>query len=198
MRYAVKLGMSLLWTLGPCLLFVPRGALRLGRPRNGGYLALLLLLTVVPPLASHLLVHFGVPGYGFFYVPASGAGGAWDRRMLSCRDIGYEREPSLPDRTRRAGPRLLASQPPSWPVFSSFIRPITTGPAGAAASTSHSPGTRGSAFKRPLPAASPPSGGRRIRESWPPSAGVNETEVVARHGSVLLSPRENQDTSTLR
>ena len=24
-RYAVKLGMALLWTLGPCLLFVPRG-----------------------------------------------------------------------------------------------------------------------------------------------------------------------------
>ena len=70
MRYAVKLGMALLWTLGPCLLFVPRGALRLKQTRSGGYLALLLLLTIAPPLASHLLVHFGVPGYGFFYVPA--------------------------------------------------------------------------------------------------------------------------------
>ena len=69
-RYAVKLGMALLWTLGPCLLFVPRGVLRLRQTRSGGYLALLLILTIAPPLASHLLVHFGVPGYGFFYVPA--------------------------------------------------------------------------------------------------------------------------------
>ena len=33
-------------------------------------LASLLALSVAPALASHLLVHFGVPGYSFHYVPA--------------------------------------------------------------------------------------------------------------------------------
>jgi hypothetical protein len=109
-RYAVKLGMALLWTLGPCLLFVPRGIVRLRQTRSGGYLSLLLLLTVVPPLASHLLVHFGVPGYGFFYVPALlalavlGIGGCSHGETSMMR---YE--PGSPGRTRRAGPRLLAS-----------------------------------------------------------------------------------------
>ena len=70
-RYAVKLGMALVWTLGPALVFVPRGMCRLGRttaqPR---LLAFLLAISVVPVLASHLLVHFGVPGYCFHYIPA--------------------------------------------------------------------------------------------------------------------------------
>ena len=35
-RYGVKLGMALLWTLGPCLAFVPRGMLRLRRLDHGG------------------------------------------------------------------------------------------------------------------------------------------------------------------
>jgi hypothetical protein len=69
-RYAVKLGMALLWTLGPCLLFVPRGARRIVRREDGRFLALLLALSVLLPLGSHLLVHFGVPGYAFHYVPA--------------------------------------------------------------------------------------------------------------------------------
>jgi len=69
-RYAVKLSMALLWTLGPCLLFVPRGIRRLHARENGGFLIFLLSLSVLPALASHLLVHFGVPGYAFHYVPA--------------------------------------------------------------------------------------------------------------------------------
>jgi hypothetical protein len=68
-RYGVKLGIALLWTLGPTLLFVPRGLLRLKR-RRGTYVFLLVSLSVLPALASHLLVHFGVPGYAFHYVPA--------------------------------------------------------------------------------------------------------------------------------
>jgi hypothetical protein len=109
-RYAVKLSMALLWTLGPCLFFVPQGALRLRQTRSGGYLAILLLLTALPPLASHLLVHFGVPGYGFFYVPALlalvvlGIGGCSHGEISTVSS-----EPSWPGRTRRAGPRLLAS-----------------------------------------------------------------------------------------
>ncbi len=69
-RYAVKLGMALLWTLGPCLLFVPRGLRRLRGRENGGFLLFILGLSMMPALASHMLVHFGVPGYAFHYVPA--------------------------------------------------------------------------------------------------------------------------------
>jgi len=69
-RYAVKLGMALLWTLGPCLLFVPRGLRRLRGRADGGFLLLILWLSMMPALASHMLVHFGVPGYAFHYVPA--------------------------------------------------------------------------------------------------------------------------------
>ena len=43
LRYAVKLSMALLWTLGPCLLFVPRGILRLRRRQNGGFLIAIVL-----------------------------------------------------------------------------------------------------------------------------------------------------------
>jgi hypothetical protein len=69
-RYAVKGFMALMFTLGPALLFVPRGAWRLARKPGGGFLALLLGLSVLPALGSHLLVHFGVPGYALHYVPA--------------------------------------------------------------------------------------------------------------------------------
>jgi hypothetical protein len=69
-RYAVKLGMALLWTLGPCLIFVPRGISRVVRRDDGRYLALLLGLSALPAMGSHLLVHFGVPGYAFHYIPA--------------------------------------------------------------------------------------------------------------------------------
>ncbi|MFO0890778.1 MAG: hypothetical protein U0790_16735, partial [Isosphaeraceae bacterium] len=69
-RYSVKLGMALLWTLGPVILAAPRGFLRL-RGREGGVaLSWLLLLSMSLPLLSHLLVHFGVQGYAFHYVPA--------------------------------------------------------------------------------------------------------------------------------
>jgi hypothetical protein len=70
LRYGVKLALALMWTFGPALVFAPRGALRLRRIENGGFLSLLLALSVLPALASHLLVHFGVPGYAFHYVPA--------------------------------------------------------------------------------------------------------------------------------
>jgi hypothetical protein len=84
--------------------------LRLRQTRSGGYLALLLILTIAPPLSSHLLVHFGVPGYGFFYVPALLALavlGIGECSHATTSTMTYE--PSPPDRTRLAGPRLLAS-----------------------------------------------------------------------------------------
>ena len=62
--------MALLWTLGPGLLFVPRGAYRLVVSREVAGSPPLLALSVLPALGSHLLVHFGVPGYAFHYVPA--------------------------------------------------------------------------------------------------------------------------------
>jgi hypothetical protein len=70
LRYAVKALMALIWTLGPGLLVALRGAWRLPRMRGGGFLVVLLGLSVLPALASHLLVHFGVPGYALHYVPA--------------------------------------------------------------------------------------------------------------------------------
>lgn len=69
LRYAVKGVMALLWTLGPGLLLVPFGLVRLRRIGGGASLAALLALSVLPALGSHLLVHFGVPGYSFHYVP---------------------------------------------------------------------------------------------------------------------------------
>ena len=70
LRYTVKLSMALIFTLGPCLLFVPRGLFRLGRSQHGVFLIVILTLSILPALASHLLVHFGSAGYGFHYVPA--------------------------------------------------------------------------------------------------------------------------------
>ena len=70
LRYLVKLAMGLTWTLGPCLLFVPRGAIRVSQLEHGRVLGALLGTSLVPPLLSHLLIHFGVPGYAFHYIPA--------------------------------------------------------------------------------------------------------------------------------
>jgi hypothetical protein len=70
LRYAVKGSMALLWTLGPGLLVVPRGVARLARTDGGHFLAAILALSVAPAVSSHLLIHFGVPGYAFHYVPA--------------------------------------------------------------------------------------------------------------------------------
>jgi hypothetical protein len=70
LRYAVKLGMALVWTLGPALFFVPRGAARLRRLSGGWFLGILMVIAAMPALGSHLLVHFGVAGYSFHYVPA--------------------------------------------------------------------------------------------------------------------------------
>jgi hypothetical protein len=68
-RYAVKLGMALLWTLGPALVFVPRGLRRIARLEHGPFYALAIALAPLPALGSHLLVHFGSAGWCFHYVP---------------------------------------------------------------------------------------------------------------------------------
>jgi Dolichyl-phosphate-mannose-protein mannosyltransferase len=70
LRYAVKLTMALVWTLGPALFFVPRGAARLGRLSGGWIFGSIMALAALPALGSHLLIHFGVAGYCFHYVPA--------------------------------------------------------------------------------------------------------------------------------
>ncbi len=69
-RNGVKIGMALVWTLGPGLIFVPRGVKALRKLDHGTALGLLMLLSVVPALASHLLVQFGVQGWCLHYVPA--------------------------------------------------------------------------------------------------------------------------------
>lgn len=83
LRYVVKMVMALLWTFGPALILVPFGVNRLVRNERGRLLAALLAVSVLPALAYHLLLAFGVPGYAFHYVPALvallaiGAGGAF-------------------------------------------------------------------------------------------------------------------------
>ena len=69
LRYAFKAAMALLLTFGPALLAVPRGLARLARLPGGPRLGGLILLAALPALGMHLLVHFGVPGYAFHYVP---------------------------------------------------------------------------------------------------------------------------------
>ncbi len=69
-RYVVKLGLATLWTFGLALLAVPFGVARLFRGRRDWLLPAILLLSVLPALAFHLTIHFGVPGYVFHYVPA--------------------------------------------------------------------------------------------------------------------------------
>ena len=70
LRYALKLGMALLWTLGPALMFVPRGLSRLRAVENGWFIVVLASISIFPALASHMIIHFGVAGYGFHYLPA--------------------------------------------------------------------------------------------------------------------------------
>lgn len=93
LRYAVKAGMATLWTFGPALLFVPRGAARLLRSGRG-HLAAMIALSVLPPLGFHGLVHFGVVGYAMHYVPA----------LIALIALGVGREPR-PSET--AVPRLI-------------------------------------------------------------------------------------------
>lgn len=96
LRYALKLGMALVWTLGPALLLAPAGVKRLwdGHHDGGRWLLLAMTLAAVPALGLHLLIHFGVPGYAFHYVPAllglaalgagpPGSTGAGDRGVVS-------------------------------------------------------------------------------------------------------------------
>ncbi len=137
-RYSVKLGMALLWTLGPCLFFVPRGMLRLRQRMGGSSLLALLLVSMLPPLASHLLVHFGVPGYAFHYVPALLA--------LSVLGIGGARpalDASGSSGSRRFSKGLLHAWPrprPCSPPCSFSIPPTTIALAGAGVSINHSRG----------------------------------------------------------
>jgi hypothetical protein len=44
--------------------------LRLARIEHPWFLGFLLAISIAPALASHLMIHFGVPGYSFHYVPA--------------------------------------------------------------------------------------------------------------------------------
>jgi hypothetical protein len=103
LRYMVKLGMALIGTLGPALLFVPRGAARLRRNEMGGFLAFVLSLSVAPALSYHLLVHFGLPGYSFHHLPALVA--------LAALGIGRETVPAFGAAPVHSGsgavPRLL-------------------------------------------------------------------------------------------
>ena len=187
-RYAVKLGMALLWTLGPCLLFVPRGLSRIERQENGGFLACLLALSVIPAIGSHLLVHFGVPGYAFHYVPA----------LLALAVMGIGRASSDAAPIGALACSICSISPPlgwprspsSWPASSCSTPPIMISRAGVETSTCRSPGTQGSDCGRLCPTASPRSGGRPTRGSWRERASAggadphrrSETEGSARLG----------------
>ena len=115
-RYAVKLGMALVWTLGPALFLVPRGAARLVRMPRRRFLSMLMALAATPALGSHLFVQFGVAGWSFHYVPA----------LLALAAIGADRSRALgwsasaDDRRSKgtcrwlAGPRA-GGEPPAGP-----------------------------------------------------------------------------------
>jgi len=107
LRYAVKLSMALVWTLGPCFLFVPRGIRRLRARENGEFLIFLLFLSVVPALALHLLVHFGVPGYAFHYVPALLALAVLGIGALDCESSRAAELSGLPGSLGTAPVRLV-------------------------------------------------------------------------------------------
>jgi hypothetical protein len=92
-RYLVKLVMALVWTLGPALFFIPRGVARLGRTADGRFLVFLSVLVAIPAVGSHLLVHFGVPGWSFHYVPA----------LLTLCAVGVERSGVLNAAARTPG-----------------------------------------------------------------------------------------------
>jgi hypothetical protein len=97
-RYSVKLALAMAWTLGPGLLFLPRGLSRMGSTSEGRRLAALLALPVIPALLSHLLVHFGVAGYSFHYLPSA----------VALMAIGIGRATSTTTATDRAPARLSA------------------------------------------------------------------------------------------
>jgi len=94
-RYATKAAVALSLTLGPALLLAPRGLRRAFRQPEGSYLGMALLLSMGPALGLHLLVHFGVPGYAFHYVPSLMAlialGTAPTPRSTPARDYAPER-----------------------------------------------------------------------------------------------------------
>ena len=75
---------------------------------NGGFLTFLLFLSVIPALASHMLIHFGVPGYAFHYVPALLALCVLGIGAIDCESTGEERLSGFPCSIGTAAPRLVA------------------------------------------------------------------------------------------
>ncbi len=98
LRYAAKATAALVLTLGPGLLFLPRGLQRLTHRPNGPALAALMALAAAPALGMHLLIHFGVPGYAFHYIPA----------LLALTALGIGRRPSTETAQTDQAPTRLA------------------------------------------------------------------------------------------
>ena len=82
------MALAVVWTLGPGLIFVPRGLARLGSLPDGRSWRLCWPWASLPPLGSHLLVHFGVAGYSFHYLPA----------LVALMAVGIGRAPIAPSR----------------------------------------------------------------------------------------------------
>jgi hypothetical protein len=107
-RYSVKLGMALVWTLGPALVLVPAGLARLRRLQNGPFLLALMAVAAVPALGSHLLVHFGSPGWCFHYIPTLIALAALGAGRAGVDNFAAGSGPGLPERRAfRSAPALL-------------------------------------------------------------------------------------------
>ncbi len=115
-RYAVKASMTLLRTLGPGLLFVPRGTYQLAHQPGGRGLVRLLALSGLPALGSHMLVHFGVPGYAFHDIPA----------LLALTAVGIGRAPAT-SADARAPARLPGLAAVFWFYPADFRRPVVRG-----------------------------------------------------------------------
>ncbi|HEX8200505.1 MAG TPA: hypothetical protein VF590_08455, partial [Isosphaeraceae bacterium] len=93
-----------------------------------------LALSVGPALAFHLLVHFGVAGYAFHYVPA----------LLALLALGIGR-PAVPEGTPDRAPARLGVLAATLAAVFLFYAPDYDRPASATASTWRSPGTPASA-----------------------------------------------------
>jgi hypothetical protein len=96
LRYSVKLGMALLLTLGLFCLWIPAGVASIWRGERGRIGLWMLVLSTLPALGFHLLIHFGVPGYCFHYIPA----------LLALAAVGLE---SAAFRATSASPGKLAA-----------------------------------------------------------------------------------------
>lgn len=106
LRYALKEAVALVWCFGPGLVWAPSGLARLISQCGRRATAALLILSIVPALAFHLLIHFGVQGYALHLAPALIALIAIGAGAPCATALGSTQPETRPRRDLR-GPTLL-------------------------------------------------------------------------------------------